>query len=370
MSDTHPILTNILSLADQATWQHSVDLGGETVSTWLGGLQGREIRRICFLGCGTSYYAGQVAKYVVEQIAHIPAEAMQAYAFATYEEPAVLGPQVLVAGISATGESEAVRDALAHANQSDALTLAITANADSSVAREANGLVLTGGEDDKTLVKTKSYVQSLVAVYLLALGLARTQGIGGAELVAYWRDQIARASEGVRRFLDQQRPEIEQLVETYAVAEMVFMLGSGPNAGTIEEASLKVIEMAKMYSEAQELEDFLHGRFREVDQVNPMFFVAPQGRSSRRILDVLTITDRVGAPSVVLTDQITPGIQRLATQVVEMPVHLDELATPLLYITPLHLFAYHMAGRRGWDPLSRRYEDIVPQKVRYSDPEA
>jgi glucosamine 6-phosphate synthetase-like amidotransferase/phosphosugar isomerase protein len=77
------------------------------------------------------------------------------------------------------------------------------------------------------------------------------------------------------------------------------------------------------------------------------------------------VTDRVGAPSVVLTDQVTPGIERLATHVVHMPVELDEFATPLLYIVPLHLFAYHMALQRGHDPAARRYPDIVPQKMRY-----
>jgi glucosamine 6-phosphate synthetase-like amidotransferase/phosphosugar isomerase protein len=99
-----------------------------------------------------------------------------------------------------------------------------------------------------------------------------------------------------------------------------------------------------------------------------MFFVAPQGCASDRVLDFLTVTDYVGAPSIVLTDQITPGIKRLATQVVQMPGSLDELATPLLYIVPLYLFGYHMALKRGYDPAARRYPDIVPQEMRYRDP--
>jgi glucosamine 6-phosphate synthetase-like amidotransferase/phosphosugar isomerase protein len=68
----------------------------------------------------------------------------------------------------------------------------------------------------------------------------------------------------------------------------------------------------------------------------------------------------------VLTDKITPGIRRLATHVVEIPVSLDEYATPLLYILPLHLFGYEMALQRGYDPTARRY-NIVPQNVRYHE---
>jgi glucosamine 6-phosphate synthetase-like amidotransferase/phosphosugar isomerase protein len=147
------------------------------------------------------------------------------------------------------------------------------------------------------------------------------------------------------------------------------MLASGPNLGTIHEGALKVIEMAKMYSEPTELEDFLHGRYREVDQVTPMFFLAPEGRSSAHLLDVLTTNVYVKAPSVVFTDQITPPLREMASQILQLP-SLDELATPLLYATPLHYFAHQMAIARGWDPLSRRYDDIVPARVKYGNLEA
>lgn len=369
MDTPYPILNNILSLGEPDTWQHGLDMGSASVSCWLAGIKPRDIRRICFIGCGTSHYAAQVAKYVVEHIAHIPAEAMQAWAFATYAEPAVLGQQTLVVGISATGESDAVCDALTRARNSGALTLAITANPGSSVARSAGASIVTGGEDDRILVKTKSYVLSLVAVYLLAAALAEARGAGSAESTSYWRAQIIRAAEGTRRILDNQQPEIEQIAKAYAQVSMVFVIGSGPNAGTIQEGALKIIEMAKMYSEAQELEDFMHGRFREVDTVNPMVFVAPQGRASRRVLDFLTITRHIGVPTVVLTDHVSQGIKRLATHIMQMPVTVDEMATPLLYITPLHLLAHQLAVVRGWDPLSRRYEDIVPQQVRYNERE-
>lgn len=363
MSTEHPILTNLLALADQSTWQRTITLADETLDAWLAGFAAAQVSRIYFVGCGTSYYAGQVAKYATEHIAHIPVEAAQAFAFATYAAPAVLGPEVLVVGISTTGESEAVVDALAHAHACGALTLAVTANPGSSVTQTAQATLLTGGEDDKVSVKTKSYVQSLVVLYALAERLARARGVQNS---INWRQQIEAAAQAVAAFLSEMQPAVEELADHYRAASKVFVLGTGPNNGTVEEASLKVIEMAKMYSEAQELEDFLHGRFREVDQVNPMFFVAPHGRASSRTLDFLTATSQVGVPTVVLTDTITPGIKQLATQVIKMPEGLDELITPLLYIVPLHLFAYHIALRRGYDPASRRY-NIVPQKVRYGD---
>ena len=72
----------------------------------------------------------------------------------------------------------------------------------------------------------------------------------------------------------------------------------------------------------------------------------------------------IQAPSIVITDKVTPGIQRLATHVIQIPAALDEFATPLLQVLPLHLFAYEMALQRGHDPDARRY-DFIPQNVRY-----
>jgi glutamine---fructose-6-phosphate transaminase (isomerizing) len=235
----------------------------------------------------------------------------------------------------------------------------ITAHNGSPITRNVDAVILTGGEDDQISVKTKSYVQALIPIYLLAVHLA-----GDTQLKSYWLDQINLAAQGAHHFLQEGLNQIKQLAENYARAPNVFVLGTGPNLGTAEEASLKIIEMAKMYSECQELEDFMHGRLREVDQNSPLFFIAPRGNASHRVLDFLTVADMIHAPSIVLTDHVTSGIQQLATHVIQIPVSLDEFATPLLYVLPMHIFGYEMAFQRGYDPTARRY-DIVPQKVRY-----
>jgi len=78
------------------------------------------------------------------------------------------------------------------------------------------------------------------------------------------------------------------------------------------------------------------------------------------------VMDMIQAPSIVVTDQVTPGVQRLATHVIQIPVSLDEFATPLLYVLPMHIFGYEMALQRGHDPTARRY-NIVSQNVRYQE---
>jgi glucosamine 6-phosphate synthetase-like amidotransferase/phosphosugar isomerase protein len=353
----HPMFTNIQALADSSTWQRSIDLAEETLSIWL--QTSRTFKQIYLVGHGSSLYNGQVGEYVLEHIADIPSKAIPAFAFSKYMELGLLDSQTLVIGISTTGETQSVCEALKRAREAGTSTLAITAHWDSAIAHDADVVILTGGEDDQISVKTKSYAQALISIYVLALHLN-----GDSEQKAYWRNQIKLAAQGANLLLQNQWIQIKQLAERYATAPKIFVLGTGPNLGTAEEASLKIIEMAKMYSECQELENFFHGRLREVDQNSPVFFIAPQGHASHRTLDFLTVTDMIDAPSVVLTERNTAAIQRLATHVIQVPVSLDEFATPLLYILPVYIFGYEMALQRGYDPTARRY-NIVPQNVRY-----
>lgn len=361
MNATHPILTNILTLGEPATWQKSIDLAEEALSVWL--QTPRLFKQIYLLGHGTSLYNGLVGQYVLEHIAGIPSKAIPAFAFSAYAEKRLLDEQTLVIGISTTGGTESVCVALERARQSGAITMAVTAQAESMITKYADIVVLTGGEDDQISVKTKSYIQALIPLYLLAARLTADLQLG-----SYWLNQIHLAAQGAQHVLETQWSQIKELAEKYANAPNFFVLGTGPNLGTAEEASLKIIEMAKTYSECQELEDFFHGRLREVDQKTPLFFMAPQGPASRRVLDFLTVTNMIQGTSIVLTDKVTPGIQRLATHVIQLPVALDEFSAPLLYILPMYIFGYEMALQRGHDPTARRY-DIVPQKVRYQGEE-
>jgi glucosamine--fructose-6-phosphate aminotransferase (isomerizing) len=359
MNAVHPMLTNIHALANPETWQKSIDLADATLSTW--SKSPRKFERIYLVGHGSSFYDGQVGESILQHIAGIPSKAIPAFAFSNYMESKMLGPNALVVGISTTGGTQSVCEALERARQAGSPTLAITAHQNSAIAQHADSVILTGGEDDQISVKTKSYVQALVSLYMLAIHLADAEDIRN-----YWLNQIQLAAQGASHIVQNGWAQIKQLAENFGKAPKVFVLGTGPNLGTAEEASLKIIEMAKMYSECQELEDFFHGRLREVDEKSPMFFIAPQGPASPRVLDFLTVLDMIHAPSIVITDQVTPGIQRLATHVIQIPVLLDEYATPLLYILSMHIFGYEMALQRGYDPTARRY-NIVPQKVKYQE---
>ncbi len=366
MNDAETLLANIFSLGDHAIWQNCIDHVEDGFHSWLSAAKDVKFQRVYIVGCGTSYYAAQVGKYVIEHLAHLPVEAHQAFAFSLYTDPALLNEKTLVVGVSTTGNTDSVCNALEFARRSGAATLAFTATPGSKITEISQTTILTGGRVT-IAVKTETYLQSLICLYLFGAHLANSLGLISPEEVEDWRDQIHTAEEITRRFLTQQQPEIVKLVDLFGSADMVFIVGTGPNFGTAEEASLKVVEIAKMYSVSQEMENFFHGYDRELNETSPIFFLAPRGQAFNRMLDFLAFTHKVGVPSIVLTNQDNADVKRVADHVILLEGQLNELATPLAYIAPFYLFSYQMAVRRGVDPSERRFPGIMALKIRYLD---
>jgi glucosamine--fructose-6-phosphate aminotransferase (isomerizing) len=354
MDDTEALYANILSLGDWATWKDCIDKVEDSIQSWVSRIDVGLFHNIVLVGCGSSYYAGQVGKYILEHLVQRPVDTKQAFSFSHYSSPSLLGEDVLVVGVSSTGNTQATCTALAHARQHGAATLAITAAPGSKITQIAHDTIWIGGGDN-TIVKTRSYVQSLVALYYMALELARKTSRlapGGRE---YWQDQIRLVYEVTHQFLDAQQTSILDLVEEYQSAAHIFILGAGPNVGTAEEAALKVIEMAKLYSDGCDMEEFFHGRDRELEKGSKVFFLAPQNSVVERMLDFLAFTRKVDVPTVVLTGNEIPELDQLTGREIFLQRGLVELATPLAYITPLYLFGYHLALKRGFAPNARRF---------------
>ena len=364
MDDATILLENILSLGEHAIWQKCIDNVDNDLRSWLSTTNEVKYRRVYIIGCGTSYYAAQVGKHIIEHLTHLPVEAHQAFAFSIYTEPALLNEKTLVIGVSTTGNTESVCDALEFAQHCGAATLAFTASPGSKITEISQTTILTGGRVT-VAVKTETYLQSLICLYLFGIHLANILGLLNSGEVEYWHDQIHKAEEITHRFFSKQQAEIGKLADHYGSTDMVFIVGTGPNFGTAEEASLKVVEIAKMYSVSKEMEEFFHGYDRELNETSPMLFIAPKERALDRMLDFLTFNRKVGVPSIVLANEDNPEVKRMADHYILLEGQVTELATPLAYIAPLYLFGYQMAVKRGVDPSARRFPGIMALKIRY-----
>ena len=346
--------------------KETIAIGKARLPDLLQQVKGRDFDRITVLGCGTSYGAAVTCKYVFEEMTGVPADGMPGFSFAAYQDPAILNEKSLVVGFSTAGKTEAIIESLAKARARGAFTIAVTAVEDSAVAQTAEGIVLTGATDEVSIPRTKAQSQGLVALYLLAIRLGQRFGYRTAEETEVSLSHLVRTAETVAQLIEENEGAVQALAETYGGCSTTFVLGSGPNLGTALTGSLMTTELAKIHCMGDEMEGFLHGRFREVDQVNPIIILAPQGASSSRVLDFLTVTDQINAQTVVLTDVVSEGLRRLATHVVQLPGGVPELYTAISYITPLHLFGYHLAIARGKDPMDRRY-NIPTTTMKYQE---
>jgi glucosamine--fructose-6-phosphate aminotransferase (isomerizing) len=365
MNDAETLLANLISLGTKEVWQNCIQAVDGALHSWFEKHRKAKIRRIYLVGCGTSLYAGHVGKYVLERLTHVPVEVRQAFSLVEFPEPTLLTTDVLVVGISTTGSSTATCNALDLARRSGALTLAFTAAADSEITRIAETSILTGGRVS-VAVQTETYLQSLICLYLLGVHLAEHLRQLSGDDRRYWLDQIEHSEVITRTFLDQQQSSITDLVAQHVSAEMLVILGTGPNYGTAGEASLKVIEMAKMASIFQEMEEFFHGYDRQLNASTPVVFIAPpERRAAERMVDFLTFTKSAGIPSIVLESGANPLYQKIAVRTIALRGEIDPLATPLIFIAPCYLFSYFLAVKHGVDPSARRFPGELALKTHY-----
>jgi len=323
-------------------------------------------RRVYVIGCGTSYYAAMVCKHVFEEMAGVPTEALQAFDFATYQNPALLDAGALVVGFSTAGDTVAVLDSLRKARQGGATTVAVTALPESPVAKAADVIVLTGATDEVAVCRTKGQIQGLLTLYLLAAHIGRSLGCLSEADMAKILGELERSVQGIAATILKDEKCVEALAATYKGCKSVFVLGSGANIGAAHTGALMITEMAKVHALADDFENFLHGRDREFDPMDPLFILAPKGGSSARVLDFLTVSSHVKAPTIVLTDAPSEEIKGLATHVITLQNSIRESMTPLVFLVPLLLFAHHVAVTKGQDPNVRRYTDIVPTKMKFA----
>ena len=196
----------------------------------------------------------------------------------------------------------------------------------------------------------------LLGLFLFSIALGESNGSLSSSDKHYWDEQLNLLLAKAQHI-----PRIAHQVADIADAlcknglDHAFVVGTGPNRGTMEEGALKIVEFAWIPGAGEETEDFAHGRFREADQVNPLIVIAPHGRSDDKVLDVLAGSKVSATPTIIITDSISSSLQKLATYIIQMPDGLDEYLTPMLYIVPIWLLGYRIGVVHGIPVGTARY---------------
>jgi glucosamine--fructose-6-phosphate aminotransferase (isomerizing) len=301
----------------------------------------RAVDKIIVIACGTSFYAGMVAKYAIEHWTRIPCEVELASEF-RYRDP-IVGPSTLVVSISQSGETADTLMAIRHAREQKANTNG------STIPRESDAVIYTHAGPEIGVASTKGFLTQLVACYLLGLYLAQVRGTKFGDEIAALIEELEKIPAAIERQLADLDPVL-RLAADFADAPSVLFLGRHVGYPVALEGALKLKELAYIHAEGFAAGELKHGPIALIEDQLPVFVVMPpQGRDlvhDKVISNIQEIRAR-GARTIVLAeegDDVTP----YADVVITLP-KVPTLLQPLVAIVPLQVFACELATRKGHD---------------------
>jgi glucosamine--fructose-6-phosphate aminotransferase (isomerizing) len=298
----------------------------------------RRPRLVVLAARGTSDNAALLGRYLIEITTGIPVS-LAAPAIYTLYRAHVDYSHALVAGISQSGESTDVNVVVERARQQGALTVGITNEASSALARAAGHVLLVRAGRERSVAATKTYTGQVLLLYLLAYAL------GGRVRL----EELRRLPELAAMALDLE-PEIAALSERYRFMQQAVVVGRGLNYANAYEFALKMMETCYVVAERFSSADFQHGPIAMVDRNFPVFAFAPSGATWPAMRAALKKLRGLRAESVVVTDASNRQAARFATRLIRLPRPIPEALTPIPYIVPAQLFAASLAEHKGLDP--------------------
>lgn len=299
-------------------------------------IAGRGCRYVVIAARGTSDHAATFAKYALEVYTGLPV-ALAAPSVITLYGGKLRLADALVIGISQSGEAADVREILGQARESGAVTVTITNEPASAMAREAEHLLLCRAGKETALAATKTYTSELALLGMLAAALSEREDLNSALA------GVPAAMEGCLAGEDR----IKSAVERYAYMEECVILGRGFNYPTALEAALKLKETSYVQAQGFSAADFLHGPIAVISRGFPAFIIAPSGRSYSQMQEMAAQLQARGAELIVFSDS-QELLERGRTGF-RLPA-VEEFASPFTSIVALQLFACFLAEAKGLDP--------------------
>ena len=304
------------------------------------------IDSVLVLACGTSYYAGCVARYWIEAIAQLPVnvEIASEYRY----RPTVPNPNSLVVVISQSGETADTLAALKHAERLGMKqTLAICNVGSSAMVRETALTFLTRAGTEIGVASTKAFTTQLVALYLLANAIAKAKGRLAPAAEAEAIRSLRHLPAAVQSVLALE-PQIIAWSETFAKKEHALYLGRGLHYPIALEGALKLKEISYIHAEAYPAGELKHGPLALVTDAMPVVTVAPNDTLLEKLKSNMMEVRARGGELYVFADGDTRIQADDGIHVIRMPEHYGDLS-PILHVVPLQLLAYHTAVARGTD---------------------
>ncbi|MDO8683777.1 MAG: SIS domain-containing protein [Armatimonadota bacterium] len=297
----------------------------------------RDINLMILAARGTSDNAATFGKYIFEMVNGIPV-ALAAPSIITLYGARLRLDKALVIGISQSGKATDVVEYLDRAKNMGALTAAITNEPESDLANIADYTLLCHAGVERGIAATKTYTATLGSIYMLAAAISdRTDLLDGLRKTADLMQQALSCED-----------RIAVVSERYRYMEECFIIARGLNQGTAAETALKMSETSYLGAKPYSAADFMHGPIAVIHEGFPCFLIAPDGKAFDVMIETADKLKEKGAELAIIANN--QEILSKATVPIPIPVQMDELFSPLVYIIAGQLLAYHLALTKGYDP--------------------
>ncbi len=304
----------------------------------------RQVNRIILTACGTSWHAGLVGEYAIEELARIPVEVEYASEL-RYRNPPVDHKSILFA-ITQSGETADTLAALRELKRKGHPTLAICNVVGSTIAQEADGGIYLHAGQEVGVASTKAYTSQLMVLTMLALYFGRLRHLSyeaGRRII----NALHQLPEQVEKALET-NDEVRRIAAKYCHEDNFLYLGRQYNFPTALEGALKLKEISYIHAEGYPAAEMKHGPIALVDEHTPTVFIIPQDFVYDKVMANIEEVKARGGPVIAVVAEEDDQVHRLVDEVIHVP-HVENFLQPFVSIVPLQLLSYHIAVLRGCD---------------------
>ncbi|TBX70734.1 glutamine--fructose-6-phosphate transaminase (isomerizing) [Flavobacterium silvisoli] len=300
-------------------------------------------QRILIVACGTSWHAGLVAEYIIEEFTRIPVEVEYASEF-RYRNP-IINPNDVVIAISQSGETADTLAAIKLAKEKGAFVFGVCNVVGSSISRETHAGAYTHAGPEIGVASTKAFTTQITVLTMIALRLAKAKGtLSNSDFYRYLQE-LEVIPEKVHEALESNE-KAKEIAAKFKDAPNCLYLGRGYNFPVALEGALKLKEISYIHAEGYPAAEMKHGPIALIDEQMPVVVIAPkQGHYDKVVSNIQEIKSRSGKIIAVVTKGDVQ-VKELADHVIEIPETSDALS-PLITTIPLQLLSYHIAVMRG-----------------------
>ena len=320
----------------------------DTLVCYLDGLEASDVlppispSSVTIVACGTSYHAGMVGKYAIEELANIPVTVELGSEF-RYSSGTDNKPLVIL--ITQSGETADTLAACREARRRGCHTLAVTNVLGSTITREADSVIMTKAGPEISVAATKTYTAQLVSLYLIALKLALNRGAIDERGLRELKAQLRSLPTLVERVLDR-ADSLRDAVEVMTPARHAFFIGRNINFPSMLEGALKLKEISYIHAEGYAAGELKHGPLALLDQDTPLVAACLRDRTYDKMISNVTEVAARGSPVLIVASDGDEQVHLLTDHVIYMP-QCPPLLSPVPLAVMLQLLAYHVAKAKG-----------------------